>query len=223
LQTLIAMNLEQARFNMIEQQIRPWNVLDTTVLDLLGVVKREDFVPAAHRNLAFMDIEVPLAGGQHMLAPRVAARLLQEAAPMRHEKVLEIGTGSGFLTALLAHKAQQVLSLEIRPELAAQARENLRHANIMNAEVRQGDGVRGDAAHSPWDLIVLTGSVAEVPKHLLAQLKVGGRLIAVVGQLPVMRAVRVSCKSESTYDSVDLFDLVTDRLEGFGEPSRFNF
>ncbi|MEY4750323.1 MAG: hypothetical protein RIQ60_2537 [Pseudomonadota bacterium] len=217
------MNLEKARFNMIEQQIRPWNVLDATVLDLLAVVKREDFVPAAHRSLAFMDIEVPLAGGQHMLAPRVAARLLQEAAPMRHEKVLEIGTGSGFLTALLAHKAQQVLSIEIRPELAAQARENLRHANVVNAEVRQGDGVRGDATKAPWDLIVLAGSVAEVPKHLLSQLKVGGRLVAVVGQQPVMRAVRVTRSTDSAYTSVDLFDLVADRLEGFGEPSRFNF
>jgi protein-L-isoaspartate(D-aspartate) O-methyltransferase len=217
------MNLEKARFNMIEQQIRPWNVLDTSVLDLLGVIKREDFVPQAHRALAFMDVELPLAGGQHMLFPRVEARLLQEAAPMRHEKVLEIGTGSGFFTALLAHKAQQVLSLEIRPELAAQARDNLRYANIVNAEVRQGDGVRGEPTKAPWDLIVLSGSVAEVPRNLLSQLKVGGRLIAVVGQQPMMRAVRITRSAEAGYDSVDLFDLVVDRLEGFGEPSRFSF
>ncbi|MFM2119488.1 MAG: hypothetical protein RL722_956 [Pseudomonadota bacterium] len=217
------MNLEKARFNMIEQQIRPWNVLDPVVLDLLAIVKREDFVPAAHRALAFNDIEIPLAGGESMHFPRVEARLFQEAAPKRHEKVLEIGTGSGYGTALLAHRAMQVLSLELRPELAAQARENLRHAGILNAEVRQGDGVRGEPTQAPWDLILLSGSVAEVPRNLLAQLKVGGRLVAVVGQLPMMRALRVTRRSDSVYDTQVLFDTVTPRLQGFGEPSQFNF
>jgi protein-L-isoaspartate(D-aspartate) O-methyltransferase len=217
------MNLEQARFNMIEQQIRPWNVLDTSVLDLLAVVKREDFVPAQYRAMAFADIEVPLPGGQHMLAPRVEARLLQDAAPMRHEKVLEVGAGSGYMAALLAHRAQQVLSLEIRPELAAQARDNLRYSNVVNAEVRQGDGVRGEPTRAPWDLILLSGSVAEVPKNLLNQLKVGGRLVAIVGDEPMMRAVRVLRTGEASYETTALFDTVAGRLDGFAQASQFKF
>ncbi|ACB34702.1 Protein-L-isoaspartate(D-aspartate) O-methyltransferase [Leptothrix cholodnii SP-6] len=217
------MNVEQARFNMIEQQIRPWDVLDSSVLSLLAVVKREDFVPAAHRSVAFMDLEVPLPGGQSMLAPRLEARLLQDLAPHRHEKVLEIGTGSGFMAALLAHKAQQVVSLETRPELVAMARENLRHAKIMNAEVRQADGSDAKAVAGPWDAIVLSGSVAEVPAALLQQLKVGGRLVAVVGQAPMMRATRVTRTGERDFRTEVLFDTVAPRLDGFGEPSRFSF
>jgi protein-L-isoaspartate(D-aspartate) O-methyltransferase len=217
------MNVEQARFNMIEQQIRPWDVLDASVLSLLAVVKREDFVPAAHRSVAFMDLEVPLPGHQVMLAPKVEARLLQELAPHRHEKVLEIGAGSGFMAALLAHKAQQVVSLEIRPELVAMARENLRHAKIMNAEVRQADGADAKAVAGPWDAIMLSGSVAEVPAALLQQLKVGGRLVAVVGQQPVMRAMRISRTGERDFRTEVLFDTVAPRLDGFGEPSLFTF
>ncbi|MEX8517251.1 MAG: protein-L-isoaspartate O-methyltransferase [Leptothrix sp. (in: b-proteobacteria)] len=217
------MNVEQARFNMIEQQIRPWDVLDSAVLSLLSVIKREQFLPAAHRALAFMDLEVPLSGGQVMLAPRVEARLLQDAGVQRTDKVLEIGTGSGFMTALLAHRAQQVVSYEIRPELAAMARENLRHAKIMNAEVRQGDGANGDAARAPWDVIVLSGSVAEVPKNLLAQLKVGGRLIAVVGNEPMMVAVRITRTGEAAWQTTPLFDTVVPRLDGFAVPSTFKF
>lgn len=217
------MNVEQARFNMIEQQIRPWNVLDPAVLSLLAAVKREDFVPTAHRSLAFMDIEIPLADGQVMLAPRVEARLLQELALHRHEKVLEIGTGSGFMAALLAHKSQQVLSYEIRPALAAMARENLRHAMVMNAEVRQGDGAAGDAGRGPWDAIVLSGSVAQVPQALLDQLKVGGRLVAIVGSEPMMHARRITRTSERDFRTEELFDVVAPRLDGFGEPTAFSF
>ncbi|MEO8296572.1 MAG: protein-L-isoaspartate O-methyltransferase [Burkholderiales bacterium] len=217
------MNLEQARFNMIEQQIRPWDVLDPAVLSLLAIVKREDFVPAAHRALAFMDLEVPLPGGQCMLAPRVEARLLQELAPQRHERVLEIGSGSGHMAALLAHKAQQVLSFEIRPELAAMARDNLRHAAILNVEVRSGDGARGDAGRAPWDAIMLSGSVAQVPQQLLDQLKVGGRLVAIVGNEPVMTAVQITRTTERDWRTTVLFDTVAQRLEGFAEPSAFTF
>jgi protein-L-isoaspartate(D-aspartate) O-methyltransferase len=217
------MNIEQARFNMIEQQIRPWDVLDGSVLALLAVVKREDFVPSAHRGAAFMDLEVPLAGGQVMLAPKVEARLVQELAPHRHEKVLEVGAGSGFVTALLAHKAQQVVALESRPELVAMARENLRHANVLNAEVRQADGSSADAVRGPWDAILLSGSVAEVPAALLQQLKVGGRVVAIVGTQPVMRAVRIVRSGETSYRTEVLFDTVAPRLDGFGEPSRFSF
>jgi protein-L-isoaspartate(D-aspartate) O-methyltransferase len=217
------MNTEQARFNMIEQQIRPWDVLDASVLSLLAIVKREDFVPQAHRSLAFMDLEVPLPEGQCMLAPRVEARLLQELAPARHERVLEIGTGSGYMAALLAHKSQKVLSLEIHPSLVAMARENLRRADVLNVEVRQGDGSRGDLSQAPWDAIMLSGSVAQVPQALLDQLKVGGRLIAIEGDEPVMRAVLITRSSERDWRRTVLFDTVAPRLQGFVETSAFSF
>ena len=217
------MNLELARFNMIEQQIRPWEVLNQGVLSLLALVKREDFVPTAYRALAFVDTEVPLPCGQSMLEPKVEARLLQELAVLRHERVLEIGTGSGYMAALLAHQAQQVISLEIQPELARMATDNLRRASILNVQVREADGARGLPAEGPFDVIVLSGSVADVPLALLNQLKVGGRLVAVVGQLPVMRAVLTTRSSEAGFGRVDLFDTVAPRLSGFDEPSRFTF
>ena len=208
------MNIEQARFNMIEQQIRPWDVLDPTVLSLLSVVKREDFVPEAYRAMAFMDLELPLPGGTVMLAPRVEARLLQELAPMRHERVLEVGAGSGFMAALLGHKAQMVTTYELRPELASIARDNLRRAGLLNVEVRNGDGMAGDAASAPWDAILLSGSVTEVPRTLLEQLRVGGRLVAVVGSEPLMRAERFTRISATEWRTERLFDTVVPALEG---------
>jgi len=217
------MNIEQARFNMIEQQIRPWDVLDSSVLELLAIVKREDFVPSAYRALAFVDTEVPLPGGQCMLAPKVEARLLQELAVHKHERVLEIGAGSGFMAALLAHRAQHVTTLESDPELAELARTNLRRAGILNATVVTADGSQGHAAEGPYDAIVLSGSVAEVPTALLAQLKVGGRLAAIVGQLPVMRAVLLERSGEQGVERRVLFDTVAQRLRGFDEPSKFQF
>lgn len=217
------MNTEQARFNMIEQQIRPWDVLDATVLSLLAVVRREDFVPAAYRALAFVDTEVPLPGGQVMLAPRVEARLLQEAKVQRHESVLEVGAGSGFMAALLAHRALRVVSLEIRPPLARLATENLRRAGITNAEVREADGSAGLPSEGPFDVIMLSGSVASVPQALLDQLKPGGRLLAIEGHEPVMRATRYTRQDDGAFSKVDLFDTVAARLDGFAEPSRFHF
>ncbi len=217
------MNIEQARFNMIEQQIRPWDVLDQDVLSLLALVKREDFCPPAYRALAFVDTEVPLPGGQCMLAPKVEARLLQELHVQKHEQVLEVGAGSGYMAALLARRAQHVITLEVLPELARFAAENLRRAWIMNAEVRHASGARGLVEEAPFDVIVLSGSVAEVPAALLSQLKLGGRLAAIVGQLPIMRAVLFTRSGEHAYSSVDLFDTVAPRLTGFDEPSRFSF
>jgi protein-L-isoaspartate(D-aspartate) O-methyltransferase len=217
------MNTEQARFNMIEQQIRPWDVLDASVLSLLAVVRREDFVPPEHRALAFMDLEVPLPEGQRMLAPKVEARLLQELALGKHERVLEIGAGSGHMAALIAHKAQHVLSLEIRPTLARMATTNLQRAAVFNAQVREADGSRGLHGEGPFDAIVLSGSVAAVPEALLEQLKVGGRLVAIVGQEPVMRATLITHGADRSFHRVELFDTVAPRLDGFGEPSRFSF
>ena len=217
------MNLEQARFNMIEQQIRPWDVLDTEVLHLLSVVKREDFVPLAHKALAFVDMEIPLGHGQVMLAPRVEARMLQDAAVQKHEKVLEIGSGSGYMTALLAHRAQRVISLEINPELAAMARTNLQKAGIHNAEVRTVDGSVGAPAEGPFDVIVLCGSVAELPQNLLSNLKIGGRLVAIVGNEPIMRETLVTRTGEADFTSSQPWDTVVPRLLNFPEPSPFKF
>jgi len=217
------MNIEQARFNMIEQQIRTWEVLDQGVLSLLAVVKREDFVPPAYRAMAFVDTEVPLPGGQCMLAPKVEARLLQELAVHKHERALEIGAGSGYMAALLGHKAQQVVTMEINAELAAMARSNLQRASVMNVDVLHADGSRGGAAEGLFDVILLSGSVAQVPSALLAQLKVGGRLAAIVGQQPIMRATLVTRGGEHDFASVELFDTVAPRLAGFDEPSRFKF
>jgi protein-L-isoaspartate(D-aspartate) O-methyltransferase len=217
------MNIEQARFNMIEQQIRTWEVLDQDVLSLLSVVKREDFVSPAYRSLAFVDTQVPLPRGQSMLEPKVEARLLQELAVQRHERVLEIGAGSGYMAALLAHKAQHVTTVEIVPELAQLASENLKHAWVMNATVVAGDASAGLTVDGPFDVIVLSGSVAEVPRALLGQLKPGGRLTAIVGQLPIMRAVLMTRGHDTGHASVELFDTVAPRLVGFGEPSRFVF
>ena len=217
------MNIEQARFNMIEQQIRPWDVLDLGVLELLGIVKREDFVPPRHLALAFVDTEVPLPGGQCMLSPKVEARILQELAIHKHERVLEIGAGSGHMAALLAHKAQHVTSLEINPELARFAAANLQRAGVMNATVVQADGARGMANEGPFDAIVLSGSVPEVPEVLLSQLKIGGRLAAIVGVEPVMRAMLITRTGDRGVEQRVLFDTVAQRLTGFAEPSKFRF
>jgi protein-L-isoaspartate(D-aspartate) O-methyltransferase len=216
------MDIELARFNMIEQQIRPWEVLDPAVLALLSVVRREEFVPPAHRALAFVDTEVPLPAGQCMLAPKLEARLVQELAVQRHERVLEVGAGSGYMAALLAHRAQHVTTLEIVPELARFATDNLRRAGIVNATVREADGAKGWSADAPFDAIVLSGSVAEVPQVLLDQLKIGGRLVAIVGELPIMRAELTTRTADGFATSV-LFDTVAPRLVHFPEKPRFRF
>jgi protein-L-isoaspartate(D-aspartate) O-methyltransferase len=219
------MDLNQARFNMIEQQIRPWEVLDPQVLELLSIVRREDFVPMAHKALAFVDMEIPLgaAPNQVMLAPRVQARMLQDLAVKKTDKVLDIGTGSGFMAALLAHQAASVLSLEIDAHLAAQAQANLQKAGVTNVVVRTADGSQGAAADGPFDVIVLSGSVAEVPAALLQQLAVGGRLVAIVGDEPMMRATLITRTSESSWTTTEPWDSNAPRLSGFPEHSRFQF
>lgn len=217
------MNLEQARFNMIEQQIRPWDVLDPSVLELLHVVHREDFVPEAHRAQAFVDVELPLTATRRMLAPKVEARLLQELKVQRHEKVLEIGAATGHLAALLGHKAQRVVAVEADAGLAAQAAANLKRTGVLNVSVLNQDGAAGVAAEEPFDVILLSGSVAAVPQTLLNQLKVGGRLAAIVGAEPVMRAVLITRKGASEFSTVEMFDTVAGRLPGFAEASAFSF
>ncbi|MDD2884325.1 MAG: protein-L-isoaspartate O-methyltransferase [Dechloromonas sp.] len=217
------MNIEQARFNMIEQQIRPWDVLDQQVLDLLFVVKREEFVPAAYRNLAFADMEIPLANGQQMLAPKIEAKLLQEVAIRKTDKVLEIGTGSGYMAALLAAHADHVVTLEIRPEQAEIARQNLANAGMSNISVEIGDGLCGWAASAPYDVIVLSGSLDSIPPALLKQLRPGGRLVAVVGQAPVMEAQLLTQTAEGVFTTVNLFETVIPPLDNQPQANHFTF
>jgi protein-L-isoaspartate(D-aspartate) O-methyltransferase len=219
------MDLNQARFNMIEQQIRPWEVLDPQVLELLTVVRREDFVPLAHQALAFVDMEIPTgqAPGQVMLAPRVQARMVQDLALKKTDKVLEIGTGTGFTAALMAHQAAQVLSLEIDAGLAAQASANLQKAGVSNVKVRNADGSHGAAADGPFDAIVLSGSVAEVPQALLDQLATDGRLMAIVGDEPMMRATLITRTGPNSFVTAQPWDTNAPRLSGFTQPSSFQF
>ena len=217
------MNIEQARFNMIEQQIRPWEVLDQQVLDLLFVVKREDFAPAAYRSLAFADMEIPLGNGQVMLAPKIEAKHLQELGIKKTDKVLEIGTGSGYMAALLAARAEHVVSVESRPELAETARQNLARAGVANVTVETGNGINGWAARGPYDAIVVSGSVPSVPEALLKQLRVGGRLAVIVGEAPVMEAQLITCTAEGVYNTVNLFETVVPALDGATAPETFTF
>lgn len=215
--------LEQARFNMVEQQIRPWQVLDPAVLHTLQHIARELFVPTNYQALAYTDTEIPLGHGQEMLPPRVDARLLHDVHLTPTDKVLEIGTGSGYLTALLADRSQHVVSLESNPELHTIARANLQRAGIHNVDLRLGDGSTGATDAGPFDAIVLGGSVHEVPQTLLQQLKIGGRLIAIVGEDPVMQATLFTRTSASAWDHRALWDTTAPRLLGFTEPSRFHF
>ncbi|MGB8436321.1 MAG: protein-L-isoaspartate O-methyltransferase [Burkholderiales bacterium] len=217
------MDWERVRFNMVEQQIRPWEVLDQDVLDSLYVVRREEFVPEAHRALAFSDLEIPLGDGEVMMQPKVEARILQEVAVKANDKVLEIGTGSGYLTALLAHRARHVVSVEINPRLKAIGEANLRAAGVKNTTLELGDGARGWTGHAPYDVIVLTGSTPLLPETFLQQLMVGGRLFAVVGDPPVMKARLVTCVEDGSYNSIDIFETDLAPLKNALQPERFVF
>lgn len=217
------MNFEQARFNMIEQQIRPWDVLDQQVLDLLFVVKREDFTPPAYRSLAFADMEIPLGSGQVMLAPKIEAKLLQEIGLKKTDKVLEIGTGSGYMAALLAARADHVVSVECRPELAEMAKANLQRAGVHNVTVETGCGAKGWSQRGPFDAIIVSGAVPQVPEELLKQLRVGGRLAVIVGQAPVMEAQLITCTAEGVYNTVNLFETVAPLLDGVPAKTAFSF
>ena len=217
------LDMEQARFNMIEQQIRPWDVLDPEVLALLSEVKREEFVPAASKTLAFADVELPLGNGTSMLEPKLEARLLQEAAVKHTDKVLEIGTGSGYMAALLAARAEFVVSVEIDTSLAATARENLARAGVVNVSVEQGDAARGWAAKAPYDVIVVSGSLPVLPEALLKQLQIGGRLVGIVGEAPVMSAQLVTRTGEATFNTVNLFETVVAPLRNAVQVEQFVF
>jgi protein-L-isoaspartate(D-aspartate) O-methyltransferase len=222
------MDFEKARFNMVEQQVRPWDVLDQSVLDLLFVVKRENFVPPEYRALAFTDMEIPLRvdgvdTGECMWSPKLEARVLQELALKRQDQVLEIGTGSGYMAALLAHKAQQVVSVEIEPRLRDFAASNLARAGVHNVRLETGDASRGWAGRAPYDVIVVTGALPVLPDSMRDQLKIGGRLAVVLGADPIMSAQLITRSSEDVFDSVTLFETRLKPLRNAVRPSSFRF
>jgi protein-L-isoaspartate(D-aspartate) O-methyltransferase len=217
------MNVEQARFNMIEQQIRTWEVLDTGVLELLSRVKREQFVPAEHRELAFADLEIPIGRGEAMMQPKVEARIIQELAVKPHETVYEVGTGSGYLTALLAANAKHVTSAEIHEEFTERARDRLSAAGIGNVSLVVGDSARAPLAESAFDVIVLTGSTPVLPQAFLDRLTPTGRLFAIVGDRPVMKAVVVRQPEAGAFRRTEIFETIVKPLVNAAEPPRFRF
>lgn len=217
------MDMELARANMIESQVRTWEVLDQAVLDLLARIRREDFVPAVYRGLAFADMELPIGHGEVMLRPCLEARLAQELLLRPTDRVLEVGTGSGHQAALLAGLAGQVHSVERLPDLSAAAARRLEAAGVSNVTLHVGNGAQGWPRHGPYDAILLTGSVPEIPESLRAQLAPGGRLLAIVGRPPVMTARLVTCLAPGVFSDEGLFETCVPPLREVAEPSRFTF
>lgn len=222
----IAVDFEKARFNMVEQQVRPWEVLAPETLGTLLTVRREDFVPAAYRNLAYADTAIPLGHGAEMLHPVIEGHLLQALPLGKHAKVLEVGTGSGYTAALLAAHADQVWTVEIEPALAEAARANLRKSGVDNVTVEVGDGLAGVAnvaAQAPFDAIVISGAVTAVPAALLAQLKVGGTLFAIVGSGPVQLMESVTRRGENDYVTTPLLEAGAPWLRSAAPAPAFSF
>jgi protein-L-isoaspartate(D-aspartate) O-methyltransferase len=216
-------DLERTRFNMVEQQIRPWEVLDTKVLDLLYKVRREDYVPAAHKALAFADLEIPIGHGEHMLSPKLEARMLQELAVTPEDRILEIGTGSGYMTALLASQGAHVYSVDIIDEFTRSAGARLAQQGIHNVTLETGDAARGWDKHGPYDVIVLTGSTPVLAEGFQQSLKAGGRLFAVVGVAPAMEAQLITCAATGSYGAIGLFETVIPMLHNAPQRAGFVF
>lgn len=215
-------NMEQARYNMIEQQIRPWDVLDSNILNLLTNVKREQYVPAGKQAMAFMDLEIPLGYGAAMWQPKMEARILQSLNIQKTDRVLEVGTGSGYLTALLSRLAAHVTSVEIVPELSAQAAQNLAAHGFENVQLAVGDAAASWGSEK-YDVIVLTGSVPVEPAAYKQQLKVGGRLFAIVGDAPTMQAKVITRLAQDVFENKCLFETVVAPLQNAPQPQRFVF
>lgn len=213
----------QARFNMIEQQIRTWEVLDATVLDLLQKLPRENFVAPQYMGLAFADLEIPIGHGQVMLSPKMEGRIIQALGMKKTDRVLEIGTGSGYLTALLATLAKHVYSVELIAELSQSAQKRLSQLNIQNVTLEIGDAVNGWPAHAPYDVIVYTGSLPVAPDSVQQSLKIGGRMFVVVGEAPVMEATMVQRISDGTFKRDVLFETCLPALVNAPQPERFQF
>lgn len=219
----MALNLEKARFNMVEQQVRTWDVLDHRVLDVLRTVPREDFVPSRYRRLAFTDVRIPLAQGQVMMKPVEEGRMLQGLDIQAGQRVLEIGTGSGFISACLSALGAEVVSLEIFPELAERAATKLERAGVKNVEVRQADGLHCGDFSDRFDAVVVTASVAVMPPRLMELVKTGGLIFAVCGQTPAMEAVCMRQTAPRRWDTQSLFETDLPRLIGAEDPPTFEF
>ncbi|MEO6146556.1 MAG: protein-L-isoaspartate O-methyltransferase [Sulfuriferula sp.] len=217
------MNIEQARFNMVEQQIRTWDVLDQDILNLLSKVKREEFVPQTYRTLAFVDMEIPLGHNQLMMQPKLEARIVQELAIKKTDKILEVGTGSGYLTALLAHQGHHVHSVDIVPEFKTRSEIRLKAHGFANASLEVGDAARGWSRHGPYDVIVLTASTPVLPEAYLDDLNPGGRMFVIVGDAPAMQAQLVTCIDKGAYNTVTLFETNIQPLINAQQPERFVF
>ncbi len=217
------MSIEQTRSNMVVQQIRPWYVLDDNVLDLLYKLKREEFVPAGNRELAFVDMETPLGHDQVMLTPKMEARIVQELHIKKTDKILEVGTGSGYMTALMASRGAHVYSVEIIPELKSMAENNLKAHDITNVTLELGDAARGWNQHGPYDAIVLTGSTPVLPAAFQNSLNPGGRLFAIVGEDPVMEALLITCHAPGEFTTTKIFETSTIPLINAQQPTRFSF
>jgi protein-L-isoaspartate(D-aspartate) O-methyltransferase len=217
------MDVDRARFNMVEQQIRPWEVLDQRVLDLLWRVKREEFVPPQYRALAFADMDIPIGHGQTMLQPKMEARMVQELVLKQSDRVLEVGTGSGYMTALLANLATHVYSVDVFPEFTQGAAAKLSDHGITNMTLETGDAARGWDRHGPYDAIALTGSVPILPEAFQKSLAIGGRLLAVVGEPPAMEARLITCVAPGAYSTIGLFETCIAMLINAPQPERFVF
>jgi protein-L-isoaspartate(D-aspartate) O-methyltransferase len=218
-----AMDYEQARFNMVEQQIRPWDVLDPKVLDLLHKVKREDYVPQVYRSLAFVDMEIPLGEGELMWAPKIEARALQALQLRRQDRVLEVGTGSGYFTALMANQASVVVSVELRADLKNEAERKFKAHGLNNIQSRLGDAALDWSDDGGFDAIVLTGSTPLLPQTYLNRLSPGGRLFAIVGEGDAMAATLVTCLAPATFRTDRLFETRVPALKNAPQPERFIF
>jgi protein-L-isoaspartate(D-aspartate) O-methyltransferase len=216
----MSLNIELARHNMVEQQVRPWDVLDSRVLEALSAIRREDFVPPACRNLAFADLCLPLGHGEVMMKPVVEGRLLQAASPTRAESVLEIGTGSGFVTACLARLSGDVVSIEQHADFADAARARLTAANVRTASVQVAEAVRGFDPGRQFDVMIVTGAVHELPQHWRGWVKPGGRMIAVVGASPAMRAMLYT-SNDGGWDEQALFETDLPYLTHASPSQRF--
>jgi protein-L-isoaspartate(D-aspartate) O-methyltransferase len=219
----ILMNFEQARSNMIEQQIKPWDVPNQAVLDLISENHREDFIPDEYKRLALADTRIPLAQGQVTMTPKVEARLLQALEISPGDEILEVGTGCAYLTALLAKSGHHVLSVDIHPEFTEQAKLNLQQHHIHNVTLESGNAILGWERSSPYDVIVLTGSVPFLEQCIQQQLKIGGRLFAIIGQSPVMEARLIKRISENDWHDEILFETDLPQLEGAAQTETFKF
>jgi len=216
-------NLDEARFNMIEQQIRPWEVLDQSVLDALTIIPREDYVPIPYLNLAFADICIPLGRTEVMMPPRLEARMLQALAVESSDTILEVGTGSGYITAVLAEMGRHVFSVEIHPQFSNEALVKLGDHDVLNVTLEVGDAAQGWDRHGPYDVIAITGSLPVLPEAFAQSLRVGGRLFAIVGDAPVMEAILITRLGETEFQREGLFETNLPPLRNARQPNRFVF